>query len=461
MGTQGESERTLRELATGRDWFAPGLRKLRTTLEMSRSTFTSQSRELFSNWTGEAAAAARVEASNLIDYVATIEAYCQGIETAIESDNIRRQDNGEAALGRLPDGEISDPTLRALAQGASIASPLTGGLITFATKGLLDAYLANQRDEAAKRELRKLAKVIQSSADDLVTLKTEHVSLNENFDPQGEGAGPESSQPIGRRFPAPWTPDGSRDSLSGVNGNGAGSLNIGIPGHAGIVTSGSENGSGSAESGAGSRPAGGGSSQENPSRPPISGGSDVRPIPGGGGNGNGPGGGIGGPGVDVGRGPSQDSSLNGIGGGPGVGLRGGLAGAVGLAAGAKLAGGSGGALGAGGVAGVGGGVGGLGGGAGVSGSGGLLGGNGAAGAGSGSAGASAAGKAAGASAGAGRPGGSGLLGGGQGAGGANAEKKRSGSGGYIAPKFEEDPERGPASLAAGPGKRVKKKPAEQ
>ncbi len=180
MVAMGESEKRLRELATGRDWAGPILADLRRELSQAREGLIARGADLFAGWDGEASEAARAAASRLVDRFATLEQQCLEIEQVVRNDNLARQHDAEVSLRQLPSGAIPDPMIRALLQGASIISPL-GGVITAATQGFFANQLAEERERIASAALRKVEGKIRAAAQDLGHRTTDLVTVNEKF----------------------------------------------------------------------------------------------------------------------------------------------------------------------------------------------------------------------------------------------------------------------------------------
>ncbi|UCR90373.1 hypothetical protein [Mycetocola spongiae] len=467
MVSRSSAEGILAEYAHGTAWTAPNLTQLENALEKARTDLERISTELLAGWTGEAADQAReIAIPKLRQKLYALEQMSDIARKRIKRDDAERAAMAAGALKSLPSAEVPQSWLRSLAEGATIVIPALGP-ITETGLSVVGAHLAGERAKAAQEALDRIDNQIRARANELP--KRAAIKPLPDLDFPGPAA-------VGPNFPGPGKlgggPGGGWGSGSGVGGGSLGSpvLPGMVPGAGAGAGAGAGSGAGRAPAGSGSGNGSGNGSGDRDGYNPGGEWSGGR-VPGGSGGGlmpglpeSRPGGGslpeFGGGSYQPGRGPSVDSGMSGIGGsgsadGLAGGLRGGVMGAAGLAAGSKLAGGgliagAGGLLGGAGAGGAGlaGGPGGAG--AGGAGAGGM--------AGSSSAGA-AAGKAGGAagsggsSSGGARPGG--MMGG---QGGAPAEKKnsKSGGGGYLAPKFEEAAERGPAALASRAGSRKKK-----
>lgn len=465
MVSRSSAEGILAEYAHGTAWTAPNLTQLESALEKARTDLERISTELLAGWTGEAADQAReIAIPKLRQKLYALEQMSAELKARIENDDRERASMAAKALHSLPSAEVPQSWLRSLAEGATIVIPALGP-ITKTGIAAAGTHLAGERERAAREALQHIDKIIDSRAAKLDEKLKVKPLPDLNF------SGPDMNGP---NFPGAGKLGGGTGSGWG-SGGGTGGGSLGSPVLPGMVPgagagAGAGSGAGRAPAGPGSGNGSGNGSGDRDGYNPGGEWSGGR-VPGGSGGGlmpglpeSRPGGGslpeFGGGSYQPGRGPSVDSGMSGIGGsgsadGLAGGLRGGVMGAAGLAAGSKLAGGgliagAGGLLGGPGAGGAGlaGGPGGAG--AGGAGAGGM--------AGSSSAGA-AAGKAGGAagsggsSSGGARPGG--MMGG---QGGAPAEKKnsKSGGGGYLAPKFEEAAERGPAALASRAGSRKKK-----
>ena len=353
------------------------------------------------NWTGESASLA---VTNLGVMQRNYERFARRLEQKrqlIQAQNDARRAEAWRLHGELPSGLVPSYVHDALSRDdKTVWIPFAGEVSLDKGAEAIENMFGNNRENAAAEKLVQMAQFVQIQAAQVKAtpdVAWEKVKLRDG----SEGCGPQIPPP-----PSTYTPT--------------------IPPYPGTNTP--------------SWP-----EPKTPSWPTLGDGGGNGGGGNGGGNGSGGGNGGGGNGGGSGGGgnTSVDSGMNGGGGGTaglGVGLAGGGLGAAGIAAGAKLAGFGG--LGAAGF-----GAGGAG--AGVA-SGGLRGSGGLAGGASGSG--AAAGSGSGSGSGAGGRGG-GMMGG-AGAGGSDEKKKKGGAGlGYLAPKFEDEGDGGPAADASRAGSR--------
>ncbi len=481
MSSTGPYEAELEQIRGLEDWRIPKAASLRTAL-------TSLDRALgtvldSSAWEGSSAEAARKSLSTLQQNFRIIEKYVGQLAEAIDSANTYRRN---AASAELPSARVDPFWANAAKVGSVVVHPVLGPLAADKALDVIGGFLGNQREEEAKRIVQKIEQDLAPSAD---SLRSASATLAD-FDPRvAMPTPPQKPVPPGTSIDAPQiTYPGGGSSPSGPvpggggqqpstptfpthpgGGGGTGGLNPGgweptypggweptypgggeptFPGGweptypGGVEGADPDDGSGSGDDDPTVDFPGGG---VLPGSPVGTGGGGYPGGSGGPGSGSVPGGSL--PGAFI---PGGGGGLGGaVGGGAGaaaiaasskiaaVGSMGGIGGSAsgaGLKAGGGLLGnsapGGAGGTGTGGTAR--GGVGGVGG---------------TSGAGSGSSGSAGAGSSGAAG---GRPG-MGMMG----AGGADEEDKakRSGLGGPIAPKLEDEEERGPRAKSAQAGSR--------
>lgn len=438
------------------------------------NAFTSLERALSAvrlseHWKGSAAEAATADIDDIRLKVSAILETVKVVDTAIADGNSARR---EIAAAELPSATV-DPFWANVAKGASVVvHPVLGPLAADTALDAIGDFLGNQREERARQIVQDVEASmvdpttrLDAAAAELNTVDFVKSDSSNGGDSPSEGTpvdAPRLSSPSSWGGPSGYTPGGGYQPPTTAIGEYVPPTptnptpptypSLPDPGNWDYDPDGPDGSDGSDDPtvdfpGGGVLPGGPGTGILNPSIPGGSG------LPGGG-IGSGVGGGIGGGlGGIVGGGAgaaaiaagSKISGIGSMGALRGAGL-GGASGA-GVRAGGGLLGGSGagGGTGVRGVGGLGAGMGGSGvGGTGVGGTG--VGGVGSAGgAGAGGAGSSGA-------AGSGMRPGMGMMGG---AGGAEEEEKakRSGLGGPIAPKLEDDEERGPRAKSAQAGSR--------
>ncbi len=429
----GKYEDELKALAAAPDWEVPALNQLENELPELVALMAKIAGA--TGLTGASAESAQAVFSALQKQFAEIHDNVHEVKDMIfYANNTRRMVND----GPLPSTHIDGGTRTAITAGSFALGPL-GVLSAQGGMQVYEDHLKGQREDAARKKLDEFHASLAGR--DLALKQPKQLAVD--FVPD---------QPA----PPPSSTDGWRNGNPGY-GSGPGGGNYGGPGVSG-ASSGGPGAGGSGTGGFGTGGPGTGGPHYVPGGPgyvpgghatvpSVDGGLDGGYLPGTGGAG-GPGG-AGGSGGGAG-GPNGGGLPFRPGGGLGGAVSGG-AGAAALAVGARVGGsgmtGTGGGLGGFGSAGGGaGGMGGAGGAAANPGAGGLLGG-------AKGGGVGAAGEAAGGSGAAGsRPGGA-MMGGGQGGAGGGEKEKRSGLGGPMAPKLEDDIERGPRSAGAMAGGR--------
>jgi len=446
----GKNEAELNRIRSLEDWRIPRAASLRTALTSLDRALTAVIDS--TAWEGESAQEARTSLSTLQQNFRLIDTFVGQLTDTIENANSYRR---TAASAELPSAQVDPFWANAAKIGSVVVHPVLGPLAADRAVDAIGSFLGNQREEQAAKIIEGIKLGLAPSA---VSMQASAAVLA-SFDPRvampdppqppdqpGTGVdGPHITSPGGGSIPGGVAAPGGGGGVApggggtgGGGGNGGGGNGDGGNGGGGNNGGGNNGGGGNGGGGNG----GGGNGGEDPTIDSPGGG--VTPG-GGGGTGGGGAGGSGG---------SGGGSLPGgaFPGGGGIGgAVGGGAGAAAIAAGAKISGfGSMGALGGSGLGGAAG--------AGVKAGGGLLGS-------SSLGGAAGAGNPAGTG---GRPGaavggsgsgtgvaGTGRTGMGMGGAGADDEErtKRPGLGGPIAPKLEDDEERGPRARGAQAGSR--------
>jgi hypothetical protein len=442
----GPWETRLAKLASAKaDVSLPNADQLVSQLEaLNRITTTAKDDVGLNGTAGEAATAALGSVASRADALSQSVA---SIQTQVDSANATRRNLANNELDRLdkdaPAG-LNSTQANILQSAVTGATFFLGPLSIVAGPGAVAAvnnFMAANRESTARAAVQKV-----SDAMDAYELSTGSETATGARLPESAPSGPSSSTPGGTgggtpgggRLPAGGSfggyPGAHIEPLSQVDTGGV----ISLPHTGGTI--------GGGHTGTGVTPGTGIDGSITPDGP-ISGGSTT-PGWGSGGSNGGLGGGNGGFGSTPGLAAGAGGALA-LGGAKLVAARGGSM--LGSGLNAKV-----GSLGAGGAGGAGGKLGGLSGaaesaaarsgslaGAGRAGTGGLLG----SGSGSGAAGAAGEGTAARGGAGAG------MMGGAGGAGRSDEKRQGRGLGGPIAPKIDEDQERGPRSASAGPGGR--------
>lgn len=473
----GKNEAELNRIRSLEDWRIPRAASLRTAL-------TSLDRALSAvidstGWDGETAQEARKSLSTLQQNFRMIDTLVGQLTDTIEiANNYRRN----AAAAELPSAQVDPFWANAAKIGSVVVHPVLGPIAADKALDVIGGFLGNQREEQAAKVVDGIKRGLAPSAE---SMKASAATLA-SFDPRvAMATPPDKPVPPGTEIDAPEItyPGGGSSPGGSVPGGG---------GQPSIPTFPTHPGGGGGGGTVGLNPGGwdptypdgwdptdpdgwdpndpGGVDGTDPDGSDSGGDDPSVDFPGGGVLPGGPGGTGGGgyPGGSGGSGSLPGGSLPGAfvpGGGGGLGgVIGGGAGAAAIAASSKIA--SAGAMG---------GIGGSASGAGVKGGGGLLGNSASGGArgagtggiarggvggvggvggmgGAGGAGSGYAGSAGGGASGAagGRPG-MGMMG----AGGADEDDKpkRSGLGGPIAPKLEDEEERGPRAKSAQAGSR--------
>ena len=426
---------------------------------------------LSDSWTGSAAEKATADVDEIRTKFSDIRGLVEAIDSAVGEGNDARR---TAASAELPSASI-DPFWANAAKGASfVIHPVLGPLAADTALDAIGDFMGNQREEAAKQAVENVQKSLVDPTDRIraASNKLNGIEVLDSDDQKINDGGLDGPQINAPRIGTPGIPSGPSGYTPGGGGytpgggGGVGEYVPPVPMNPDLPTYPTTPTYPTLPDGPGNweyDPDGPG----GPGGPGGSDGSDPTvDFPGGGVLPGGPGGTGGG--YPLNPGGTFPGGTIGGGGGIGTGIGGGIGGVVGggagaaaIAAGSKIAGiGSMGALGGSGLGGASG--------AGLKAGGGLLGnsalgGAGGAGGAGGSArpggiggvgGAGGAGGAAGSSGAAGsgmRPG-MGMMGG---AGGADEEEKakRSGLGGPVAPKLEDEEERGPRAKSAQAGSR--------
>ncbi|WP_290473409.1 hypothetical protein [Leifsonia sp. 71-9] len=441
--SNGTWETRLRALSTtATDVQLPAADRIRQQFDDLKSALDKAASQ--SGLQGQADEAATTALSSVSTRAANVSASLESVQNAVEHANERRRDLAHHEINSL---DQKAPASLSGTEANILQSAVSGALFTFGplsivagagAVGIVNNFLAANRESHAREAVQRIGEVM----DDMAPEPPARVPAPENNrDKDGTssssstsrdstGGGPRGGIPAGGSFST--YPGAHIEPLSQVDTGGV----ISFP-HTGGST-------GGGHTGTGVTPGTGIDGSITPDGP-ISGGSTT-PGLGSGGSGSGLGGGNGGglgstPGLAAGAGGALA-----LGGAKLVAARGGSM--LGSGLNAKV-----GSLGAGGAGGK---LGGLSGaaesaaarsgslaGAGRAGTGGLLG------SGSGSGAAGAAGEGAAARGGAG----AGMMGGAGGAGRSDEKRQGRGLGGPIAPKIDEDQERGPRSASAGPGGR--------
>ncbi len=479
----GEYEDQLQAIMSGPAWDLPQLPAVRDALVGLSRTLRSVTGVISDPevWSGAAAEAAAKSLSELTEFVDASKVKIDGAEEAIELAN-RHRSEAVYATDTLPSAEVPSFYRNAALVSSTVVHPYLGPLAADKAVDIIEGFLGNKREDAAKKAVNDLQEA----------LKDPEKKLREAAEAFGDGEFEGEPVPVPVPIPDPdrkkrehneilktpthrWAPDrmggpGERPSVaSPTPGGGPGGTPGGTPG-GGPGTPGGGPGPvppigtpGIGTPGIGipgiGLPTPGPGTGLTPGVDPIGGEVSVDgSIVGDGGIGGtigGAGGGAGGAGGGAGGGSGWGGAIGGglaaggagagalVGGSlasGGSGLLGGMRGGSGAGMGAGVGMGPGGMIGA---AGAGGGAHGAGGGAGGAARGrGLLGGSGL----GGSTGTGGAGGAGSGAAGAGARGGGGTMMGapGAGAGGGSQDRKRRGTGlsggGYIVEQIEEDPE---------------------
>lgn len=474
----GKNEAELNRIRSLEDWRIPRAASLRTALMSLDRALTAVIDS--TGWEGEMAAEARKSLSTLQKNFRTIDTFIGQLTDTIENANSYRR---RAASAEIPSAQVDPFWANAAKIGSVVVHPVLGPLAADKALDVIGGFLGNQREEEAKRIVQQIERDLAPSAD---SLRSASATLAD-FDPRVAMPTPPKPVPPGTNVGAPQIdyPGGGSSPSGSVPGGGGGGQQ---PPNFQTVPGGGGGTGGLNPGWEPTYPGGGEPTYPGGWEPTDPGGVDgVDPDDGSGSTGDDPtvdfpGGGVlpgapvgtgggGYPGGSGGSGLFPGGSLPGAftpGGGGGLGgVVGGGAAAAAIAASSKIAGvgsmgaiggsasgaglksgggllgnsasGGAGRTGAGGTAR--GGVGGVGG---ASGAGGV---GGASGAGAGSSGSASAGASGAAG---GRPG-MGMMG----AGGSEDEEKtkRSGLGGPIAPKLEDDEDRGPRAKGAQAGSR--------
>lgn len=473
----GKNEAELNRIRSLEDWRIPRAASLRTALMSLDRALTAVIDS--TGWEGEMAAEARKSLSTLQKNFRTIDTFIGQLTDTIENANSYRR---RAASAEIPSAQVDPFWANAAKIGSVVVHPVLGPLAADKALDVIGGFLGNQREEEAKRIVQQIERDLAPSAD---SLRSASATLAD-FDPRVAMPTPPKPVPPGTNVGAPQIdyPGGGSSPSGSVPGGGGGGGGQQPPNFQTVPGGGGGTG--------GLNPGGwdptypdgwdptdpdgwdpndpGGVDGTDPDGSDSGGDDPSVDFPGGGVLPGGPGGTGGGgyPGGSGGSGSLPGGSLPGAfvpGGGGGLGgVVGGGAGAAAIAASSKIA--SAGAMG---------GIGGSASGAGVKAGGGLLGNSASGGArgagtggiarggvggvggvggmgGAGGAGSGYAGSAGGGASGAagGRPG-MGMMG----AGGADEDDKpkRSGLGGPIAPKLEDEEERGPRAKSAQAGSR--------
>jgi len=439
--SNGKWETQLRALSTtATDVQVPAADRIKKQFDELKSALDKAASQ--SGLQGRTEEAATTALSSVSTRAANVSASLEAVQDAVQKANEKRRSMAHEEISSL---EQKAPAALSGAQANILQSAVSGALFTFGplsivagagAVGVVNNFLAANRESHAREAVNRISSVMDAMAPEPPT-----TDLGKG-EPGGSPTSPSSSTP-GRTSGGPrggipaggsfsTYPGAHIEPLSQVDTGGV----ISFP-HTGGST-------GGGHTGTGVTPGTGIDGSITPDGP-ISGGSTT-PGWGSGGSGSGLGGGNGGglgstPGLAAGAGGALA-----LGGAKLVAARGGSM--LGSGLNAKV-----GSLGAGGAGGK---LGGLSGaaesaaarsgslaGAGRAGTGGLLG------SGSGSGAAGAAGEGAAARGGAG----AGMMGGAGGAGRSDEKRQGRGLGGPIAPKIDEDQERGPRSASAGPGGR--------